>query len=342
MKAVVIPRFGDASVLEIREVPRPEISHGQVRVKVKAVALNHLDLWVRRGHPGIHVELPFIPGSDISGIVESVGDGVRRCTAGQEVVLYPATFCNKCAECLSGRQNMCRHYSILGENAPGGLAEEIVVPEEIVFPKPVNLSFQQAAAFPLAWLTSWHMLADKLSLEPGTWMLIQAAASGTGLAALQIAKLFGSRVIATAGSEHKIKGLHNMGADVVVNYKKQNLRDVVKHVTQKRGCRVAMDHVGADTFASSISSLSRGGTYITCGGTSGSKLELDVRHLFIKHLKIIGSTMGNIKNFEDVLYHIGTGDLFPVIHKEYSVDEIVLAHKELENRAAIGKVVISM
>lgn len=350
MKAVVIPRHGGPEVLELREVPRPpEPGPGEVRVAVRAVALNHLDLWVRRGHPGLHVPLPFIPGSDLSGVVESVGAGVSRVAPGDAVVAYPALFCGVCEACLEGRQNHCRRYAILGENAPGGLCGEIVLPERNLFPLPAGLDFAQGAAFPLAWLTSWHMLARKVHLRPGQWVLVQAAASGTGIAAVQIARLFGARVVAAAGSEAKCDTLRALGAEVVVQAGRDDLRVAVKEATGGRGCEVVLDHQGADTFAASLACLARGGRYVTCGGTTGPQLQFDVRHLFIKHQRIIGSTMGDVGDFQALLRHMrpppgetGGRGLWPLVHRVFPLAEVSSAHRELESRRVAGKVVVSL
>lgn len=347
MKAMVVSRHGGPEVMELREMPMPVPGHGELRIRVRAAALNHLDLWVRRGHPGLHVELPHIPCSDVSGVVDAVGEGARRFSAGDEVVLYPATFCNTCPACLAGHQNHCADYRILGENRPGGLAEYIVVPERNLCYKPASLSFEEAAAFPLAWLTSWHMLCDKVSLKPGDWVLVQAAASGTGLAAVQIARLFGAKVIATAGSKAKCQGLAALGAEAVINYREEDVKGAVRQLTAGSGCQVVLDHVGQDTFQASLASLARGGSYVTCGGTSGPKLAFDVRHLFIKHQRIIGSTMGNMADFHALLARMGKpGEagkgLWPIVHASLPMEQAAEAHRLLEAREAFGKVVLSV
>lgn len=350
VKAVVIPRHGGPEVLELRELPRPPApGPGEARVAVRAVALNHLDLWVRRGHPGLHAELPFVPGSDLCGVVESVGAGVTRVAPGDAVVAYPALFCGVCEACLEGRQNHCRRYAILGENAPGGLCEEIVLPERNLFPLPAGLDFAQGAAFPLAWLTSWHMLVRKVHLRPGQWVLVQAAASGTGVAAVQIARLFGARVVATAGSEAKCGVLRSLGAEVVAQAGRDDLRAAVKDATGGRGCDVVVDHQGADTFTASLACLAREGAYLTCGGTSGPLMQFDVRHLFIKHQRIIGSTMGDVGDFRALLRHMGpppgpapAGGLWPLVHRVFPLAEVRRAHEELESRRVAGKVVVEL
>jgi NADPH:quinone reductase-like Zn-dependent oxidoreductase len=295
------------------------------------------------------VDLPFVPGSDICGVVESVGAQVSRVKPGDSVLAYPARFCHQCDACLAGRQNHCRHYAILGENSPGGCCDEILLPERNLFPLPAGLSFEQGAALPLAWLTSWHMLTRKVSLHPGDWVLIQAAASGTGVAALQIARLFGARVIATASSEDKCARLTEMGAEVVVQSGSVDLKAAVRAATMGRGCAVVLDHQGEDTFSVSLACLARGGSYVTCGGTTGPLLSFDVRHLFIKHQQIVGSTMGDVADFQSLLTHVGPPPaggfgvgLWPVLHRVFPLREIGMAHAELESRRVVGKVVVSL
>lgn len=344
MLAVHVTAHGGPDVLQVVQVPdAPAPGPGELRVSVRAVALNHLDLWVRRGHPGLKVPLPFVPGSDLCGVVDAVGPGVSRVQVGQDVVAYPAHFCNACAPCLEGRQNHCRRYAILGEHAPGGLAERVILPERNLFPLPAGLSYEAGAAFPLAWLTSWHMLRRKVDLKPGDAVLIQAAASGTGVAALQIARLHGARVVATAGSEAKCEALRALGAHEVLNYHQDDVRARVKEFTKGEGCAVVVDHLGAETFATSLASLARGGTYLTCGGTTGPQLSFDVRHLFIKHQRIVGSTMGDVGDFQALLRLMGpasSGGLWPVVGQVFPMEEIAQAHAALESRSLVGKVVL--
>jgi NADPH:quinone reductase-like Zn-dependent oxidoreductase len=346
MKAVVIREFGGPEGLDVVDLPTPEPGPGEVLIRIHAAALNHLDIWVRRGHPGLRVPLPFVPGSDGAGVVAAVGKDVSRFQAGQDVVLYPSWFCGKCEDCLAGRQNFCRQYSILGENRSGCMAEFMVVPERMVFQKPEGLSYPDAASFPLAWLTSWHMMSQKAAIQPGDWVLIQAAASGTGIAALQMAKLFGAKVIATSSKPDKLRRLEDLGADCVVNYAKDDLRSITKEQTGGRGCSTVIDHIGEATFAASMSCLSRGGRYVTCGGSSGPSLHFDVRHLFIKHQQIIGSTMGDIGDFEAVLNHMeptsAASKLYPVVDRVLPVEEIRFAHTLLESRELVGKVVLEL
>lgn len=340
MKAIVIARHGGPEVLELRDLPSPEPGHGEVRLRIRAAALNHLDIWVRRGHPGLRVPLPFVPGSDMAGEVQALGPGVEGWQAGDEVVVYPASFCGHCEACRAGRQNLCRRYHIFGENRPGGLAEEAVVPAACLFRRPTGLSWEESATFPLSWLTSWHMLMAKAHHRPGDWVLIQAAASGTGIAALQIARLHGLRVLAVAGGPAKCARLLELGADVVHDHHEGGLRERVKALTGGAGMPLVIDHVGAATFADSLAALARGGSYITCGGSSGPELAFDVRHLFIKHQRIIGSTMGTLDDFARVVFHMEHGGLRPVIHRVFPPEGIADAHQELEERRVVGKVVI--
>ncbi len=341
MKTIQVTAHGGPEVLKIVDLPIPEPAPHEVRLKVKAAALNHLDIWVRKGHPGLKVPLPFTPGSDLAGIVDAVGAGVTRHAPGDARVVYPATFCGQCEECLAGRENLCPEYHIFGENRPGGMAEYAIVPEACLFPKPRDMGWHEAAAFPLSWLTSWHMLIDKVSHKLDDWVLVQAAASGTGIAAVQIAQMHGLRVIATAGSEQKCAALREMGVKVVLNYRKDDLKKSVREATEGKGVRIAVDHVGEATFRQSLGALAKDGSLVTCGGSSGPKLSFDVRHLFIKHQRIIGSTMGTIPDFKGVLEGMNSGVLQPVVHKVFAPEDIAEAHREVEERRVIGKVVVA-
>jgi NADPH:quinone reductase-like Zn-dependent oxidoreductase len=345
MRAVQVKAFGGRENLALVNLPKPSPMAGEVLVRIKAASLNHLDIWVRKGLPGLRVPVPFVPCSDGAGVIESVGEGVHL-EPGAEVVLYPAWFCGECEACLAGRENHCRHYSILGESRGGCLAEFVVVPERMVFKKPEGLSFEEAASFPLAWLTSWHMMHQKAHVQAGDWVLIQAAASGTGIAALQMAKHFGARVVATSSKLEKLACLEDLGADVVVNYASENLREVVKKQTQRHGCDVVIDHVGEATFADSMACLARGGRFVTCGGSSGPMLSFDVRHLFIKHQAILGSTMGDTRDFRALLKEVrptrDAGKLFPVVDRVLRLEDVSEAYRLLEHRELVGKVVISL
>lgn len=341
MRAVVIREHGDYDRLLLEERPVPEPGPGEVRIAVRAAALNHLDTWVRRGVPGHTFPLPLIPGCDGAGVVDAVGPGVTSRAVGDEVFLAPGIGCGTCEVCADGDDMLCRHYGILGETRDGTCAELVTVPARNALPKPKNLSFVQAAAFPLTFLTAWHMLVHRAHLRPGEFVLVQAAGSGVGVAAIQIAKSFSATVIATAGSAEKCERAKELGADVVVNYTRDDFVKVVRQVTGKRGVGVAIDHVGEPTIARSIQCLEKGGRLVTCGATGGFQLATDLRLVFFKSLSILGSTMGSLGELHDLARMIEAGRLVPVIHAELPLSNIQDAHRILGEREVFGKVVVT-
>ena len=327
MKAVVIREHGDADKLLLEEVPVPEPKADEVRVRLKAAGLNHLDLWVRRGIEGVPYPLPIIPGCDGAGIVDVVGEAAHGVEAGAEVVLAP------------GLGHPLQHgYGILGETRDGTNAEFIVVPCENVLPKPQNLTFEEAAAFPLAFLTAWAMLVRRAQVQPGEWVVVHAAGSGVGSAAVQIAKLLGCNVIATASTEDKRRKALALGADEALPY--EDFAREVRRITSKRGADVVFEHVGPATWEGSVRCLGRGGRIVTCGGTSGHEITFDVRALFFKSLSFLGSTMGTLEELKTVVGHVAEGRLKPVVDRVFRLEEIQDAHRHLADRAAFGKVVV--
>lgn len=341
MRAVVIREHGDYDRLLFEERPIPSPGPGEVRVAVRAAALNHLDTWVRRGVPGHTFPLPLVPGCDGAGVVDAVGDGVKSPAVGDEVFLAPGIGCAACAFCARGDDQLCRHYGILGETRDGTCAEFVCVPARNALPKPRNLSFAQAAAFPLTFLTAWHMLVERARIAQGETVLIQAAGSGVGVAAIQIAKRFSARVIATAGSAEKCELAKRLGADVVVNYTTDDFTKVVREFTGKRGVGIAIDHVGEPTIARSIQCLEKGGRLVTCGATGGFQLATDLRLVFFKSLSILGSTMGSLGELHAIARMIEAGKLEPVIHTELPLSRIHDAHRILGQREVFGKVVVT-
>lgn len=340
MKAVVVREHGGLEALRFEELPDPSPGPGEVVVEVRAVGLNHLDLWVRRGVPGHAFPLPLVPGSEVSGHVSSVGDGVRNLAAGDEVVLAPATSCGTCGACLAGEEEKCPDYRILGEGRDGGCADKVVVPRANVFPKPRGLSFEEAASFPLAFLTAWHMLAQRAALRPGETVLVHAAGSGVGAAAVSIAKHLGATVIATAGSAAKAAKAVELGADRAVDYSKEDFAQAVREFTARRGADVVVEHVGAATWEGSVRSLARHGRLVTCGATSGHEVGLNLRHLFFKSLSILGSTMGNFGEFREIVRLFDEGKLRPVVGRVLPLADVREAHRLLEAREVFGKIVL--
>lgn len=342
MKAVFIHQHGDESALQYGALPQPELSAGKVLVNIKACALNHLDLWVRRGIPGLRLPMPHILGSDISGVVAACGEGVTHLKPGEEVLVSPGTSCGLCEWCLTGVENNCRHYGVIGENSTGGYAEYIVVPGVNVVPKPANLSFIEAASFPLTFLTSWHMLVTKCQVRPGEVVLVLAAGSGVGVAAVQIAKLHGAIVIAAAGSEAKLEKVKTLGADYFINYEKQSFREEVGKITGKRGADIIFEHVGEKTWSESVKTLARGGRLVTCGATTGYNAVTDLRYLFSRNLKIYGSIMGSKGELLRVTDFFRAGKFKPVIDRVLPLAQAREGHRILAQREQFGKVVLEI
>jgi NADPH:quinone reductase-like Zn-dependent oxidoreductase len=340
MKAAIFSEHGGPEVLRYAEVGEPKINPTEVLVRVRACALNHLDLWVRRGLPGITIPLPHIPGSDIAGEVAKVGELVTRVKVGQKVVLAPGISCGQCPACSAGADNRCRRYTLFGYLVDGGYAEYVKSPEVNVIPIPGDLSFDEAAAVPLVFLTAWHMLIDRAHVLPGEDVLVLGAGSGVGSAAIQIAKLMGARVIATASSEEKLKKATELGADDVINHAKQNILDEVKRLTERRGVDVVVEHVGDATWEMSVLSLASNGRLVTCGATTGYEARLDLRYLFGRNLSLLGSYMGSRAELYDVLKLLGQRKLRAVIDRTMPLAECARAHAILENREQFGKIVL--
>jgi len=342
MKAIVFEKQGGPEVLQYREVAEPEVRTGEVLVKVHACALNHLDLWVRSGLPGVPIPLPHIPGSDVAGVVAKIGPNVSNVKVGQKVVLAPGVTCGKCAACLAGNDNYCPQFSNLGYLIDGGCAEFVRCPEVNCFPYTENLSFEEAAAVPLVFQTAWHMLITRAQMQPGEEVLVLGAGSGVGSAAIQSAKLFGCRVIATGGNDAKLAKARELGADEVINHKTQKIKDEVRRLTAKRGVGVVFEHVGTATWEDSVASLARGGRLVTCGATTGYDAKIDLRFLFTRQLSILGSYMGTKSEFATVLKLVAAGRLKPVIDRVFPLAECAAAHAYLESGEQFGKVVLKV
>lgn len=337
MKAVRIHEHGEVDVLRIDEIDKPSVGPDEILIQVKTAALNHLDLWVRSGIPG--VTFPLIMGSDAAGIVVDA-NGSAEFKTGDEVVIAPIRFCGECPACKSSMDNLCRDFRIPGENYQGVMAEFLTVPEKYVLPKPAQLTWEETAAFPLASITAYHMLKNKVDIQVGHWALIYGASSGVGSAAIQIAKSMGAMVITTASSEEKSKLAVQIGADHVINYKKQSIAKTVHEITAGQGVDVVFEHTGQKTWNDSLRTLKYSGKLVTCGATTGPLVKIDLRALFIKHQQIIGSTMGTLQNLKDIIELINKGRFRPIVDLVYPVEEIRLAHQRLEDGRQFGKIVI--
>ena len=339
MKAIRIHEHGGADALKWDDIPKPELSVNQVLVDIKATSLNHLDIWVRKGIPG--VPLPLITGSDAAGIISGVGDDVKKSRIGEKVMIQPLIFCGKCASCNKGKENLCKSMGIMGENCQGVNAERITVKESQSIPFPDQLSFEAAASFALVAQTSFQMLVSRANLEAGEFVLIWGASSGVGSMGIQIAKAMGATVLAIAGTNEKCEKAGLLGADHILNYKTDDILGEVKSLTNGKGIDVVFEHVGQETWNISMKSLARGGRVVTCGATTGFKANLNLTHLFFKQQSILGSTMGSISSFDGALTLLNEGKIKPVIDRIFPISEIQSAHEYLESSMQFGKVVLS-
>ncbi len=326
-----------ASPLELAD-PGPRV----VLVRVRAVALNHLDLWVRRGLPGLRLEYPHRLGCDVVGELEALGPGARGAQVGDRVVVSPGVSCGICVRCLSGEDNLCAKYAILGEHRSGGYARHVVVPDANIVPYPGDLPFAQVAAVPLVFLTAWQMVVVKARVKVGETVLVHAAGSGVSSAAIQILKLHGARVIATASSDAKAERARALGADEVIGSSPDTFVDDVKRLTGRRGVDAVVEHVGGDVLAKSILATASGGRIVTCGATAGYLPQIDMRHVFFRQIAILGSTMGSKGLLPGILEHVRTGKLVPVVDRVLPLWDAREAHRVLEAREAFGKVVLAV
>jgi NADPH:quinone reductase-like Zn-dependent oxidoreductase len=340
MKAIAFSEHGAPEVLRYAEVRQPEIGADEVLVRVRACALNHLDLWVRRGMPGITIPMPRIPGSDIAGEVARVGEKVSGVRPGERVLLSPGISCGHCVYCLRGDDNFCRQYTLFGYKVDGGYAEYVASPAMNVIPMPANLGFEEAAAIPLVFLTAWHMLMTRAQLKPDETVLVLGAGSGVGSAAIQIAKVAGARVIATAGSEAKLQKARELGADETFLHSIEHWSREVRRLTDGRGVDVVVEHVGDATWQESLASLAVGGRLVTCGATTGYEGRIDLRHLFSRHISILGSYMGSKAELYPVIDLVRRGRVRPVIDTVMPLAKAREAHERLEKREQFGKIVL--
>ena len=341
MEAIIFETHGDVNVLKLQECPKPTPRSDEVVVKVSAVALNHLDVWVRRGWEGIKVSLPHILGSDVAGTVDAVGSGVTDVSLAEEILVSPGLSCGHCQACLTGEDTLCLSYKILGEHVNGGYAQYLVVPRRNLVPKPANLSMNEAACLPLTYLTAWTMLLRRAQLRAGETVLIHAAGSGVGCAAIQIAKLLGATVIATASTDDKLERARSLGADQTINYATTDFLKEVKMLTQRKLVDVVFEHLGASTFEKSIACLKNGGRLVTCGATTGHEIKLDLRVLFYKQLSLLGSTMGSKGDLFRIVELARQGKLKPVVDRALPLKRAAEGLRILEDRAQFGNVVLN-
>jgi NADPH:quinone reductase-like Zn-dependent oxidoreductase len=341
MRAVLVRRHGGPEVLEIAEVPRPQAAAGQVVVQVKAAGVNHLDTWVRRGMPGVTLPLPRILGSDAAGVVAEIGPGVERPRVGERVFVAPGFSCGRCVPCLSGWEPLCRDYGILGEHCNGTQTEFVALPAASALPLPDSLSFEAGAAFPLVFLTAWHMLVTRGGVRPGDDVLVHAGGSGVGSAAIQIARLHGARVFTTVGSDDKAARTRALGATEAINYRSADFLPEIRRLTGKRGVDIVIESVGEETWDRSLKALAKGGRMVTCGAASGYQGATDIRYVFTKGLSILGSTMGSRAELLQIATLLGRGVMQPVLDRVLPLERVAEAHDAMARRALFGKVVLT-
>ena len=340
MKAVRFHEHGGPEVLRYEDAPDPKIQANEVLVKVKACALNHLDIWLRVGVRRWTLSMPHIVGADMSGEVAEIGSLVTRFKPGERVLLSPGISCGQCEACFKGLDSACRSYTLFGVLVDGGYAEYVKAPEMNVFPIPGDLSFDEAAAVPLVYTTAWHMLFTRAGLKPGEDVLVIGAGSGVGMAAIQICKLVGARVIATVGADWKLEKARALGADEVINHSKQSIAEEVKRLTDKRGVDIVLEHVGAAVWDACFDSLATYGRLVTCGVTSGAEVKLNLQALYGRQRAIYGSFMGGKGELMEVLKFIAQRKLKAVIDSVFPLKDAAAAQKKMEDRAFFGKILL--
>lgn len=343
MKAVIVRAWGGPENLAVAELPDPTPGPGEVLVRVRYCALNHLDLWVRNGIPAFKIPLPHVLGSDVSGEIAALGPGVTSVKAGQRVAVAPGRSCGACDFCLRGEDSLCPRFGVIGENGgPGGYAQYLAVPERYLLPVPDSIPLDAAAALPLAFLTAWRMLMTLGRCGPDQWVLVLGAGSGVGVAAVQIAKLAGARVIAASTSEAKLEKIRALGADAGVLLPKEDLAKRTRALTGGRMADIVFEHVGKATFEAALKSLRHGGKLITCGATTGYDVALDLRYVFSRQYQILGSTMGSLAETRQVARLAAEGRLKPVLDKTFPLESAREAHEYLAAGRQFGKVLLEV
>jgi NADPH:quinone reductase-like Zn-dependent oxidoreductase len=342
MRAAIFREHGGPEVVTVADVPTPAPGPGEVRLAVRTAALNHLDLWVRRGLPNLKLPLPHVGGSDFAGVVESVGAAVTDWAPGAEVVINPSLPCLACPPCRAGATSLCDHYRILGEHLWGGLAEYAIVRSDRLHPKPAGLTWPEAAAFPLVFQTAWRALVTRAAVRPGETVLVLGGGGGVATAVIQIARLAGARVIAVTSSPERVEAVRRLGAHEVLNRNDGPWSKAVWALTGKRGADIVVDSVGPATWADSLRSARRGGRVVTYGATTGSHAETDLRQVYYRQLSVIGSTMADDGEFAAVLALVASGDLQPVVDRVLPLDQAAAAHAVLERGEVVGKVVVQV
>ncbi len=342
MLAVRLHEHGDPQVLRVDDVPRPQVGSGEILVAMKAAALNHLDLWLRDGLPGLHLPLPMIMGSDGAGVVTEIGAGVDGLAVGDDVVIQPGLFCGRCAPCRAGHENLCPEFGVLGEKINGTLAQYVNLKPVNAYKKPTGLTFEEAASIGLVFLTAYQMLIKRAQLQQGETVLVIGGNSGVGAAAIQIAADRGARVIATASKGAKAAFAQSIGAHEVVDHYQEGWHKQVLDLAGPDKVQVVFDHVGAATWDQSLKTMAQGARLVFCGATSGPELTFDIRRAYRNHHSFLGSTMGDLDSFRAVMEGFEEGRYQPYVDKIFPLEEIADAHRYLEAGRHQGKIVISL
>jgi NADPH:quinone reductase-like Zn-dependent oxidoreductase len=342
MKAAVIYENGDLDQIKVDDVPEPELEEGEVLIEVKAAALNHLDIWVRKGRPGLKLPSPHILGSDACGIVKKGSKDLKHVKNGDRVLINPGVWCGACEYCLRGEQNICPGYGIIGMARPGTFAKQVTVPSENVYPVPEHLNDSEAAALPLDHLTAWRMLMSRAKLLPGETVLIHGIGGGAALAGMQIAKLAGARVLATSSSNEKLKKAGDLGADEGINYNES--KDVGKEArewTNGRGFDVIFDSVGGATWEANFKAIRRGGRIVHCGVTGGAEAQVNISALYWNQVSVLGSTMGSQEEFRQMLNAVEANGIRPLVDSVTPLGKIKQCMERMEKGEQFGKIVVT-
>jgi NADPH:quinone reductase-like Zn-dependent oxidoreductase len=342
MKAVAIFEHGGVDKLQLADLPKPEAGDDDVIIQVKAVALNRLDIWVREGLPGLKLPMPFTLGSDVAGVIDSVGAKVTQFKPGQRVTINPGWWDTTCEFCVRGEHSLCANFKIFGEHLPGGYAEFMRVPQRNVLPIPDDFDFVEISAAPLAFLTAWRALITRGRLRAGEDVVILGAGSGVSTAAIQIAKYAGARVFATSHSDAKLQRAQALGADILINYTTSEWEKEVFRITNKRGADLVVDAVGEATWLKSLRALRKGGRLVTYGATTGPNPAEEIRLIFWKQLEIIGTTMANQGEFLDVMKLVFARKLKPVVDVALPLEQAAQAHERLAKNEQFGKIVLTV
>jgi NADPH:quinone reductase-like Zn-dependent oxidoreductase len=340
MKAVVFREHGGPEKLSYEDVPEPEVGPLDVLVQVKAAGLNHLDLWLRKGVPAIRMTFPHISGCEGAGDVVGVGSAVKNIKVDDAVVVTPGYSCGYCGFCVRNQDSMCASYGMIGVKRPGCFAELVSAPAECIYPLPTGLTYEEAASIPLVFQTAWHMLVDRARIRHGEDVLVLAAGSGVGIAAIQIAKLFTARVYAAASTSEKLARAKELGADFLINYAETDFAEEIRKLTNKRGVDIVFEHTGADTWGKSILSAARYGRIVTCGATSGSDAKTDLRYIYSRQLTILGSYMGGKRDLLEVFRYIKERKLKPVIDSQFPLQKLREAEEKMADRNVFGKIIL--